>query len=78
LGLLLGKIYPKGTNKSDGPQLILSINREVLFAGFILGDYASDAKNLYAENIITNKNRIIELLGDIFSEKFYNRKQLLI
>jgi 5-methylcytosine-specific restriction protein B len=63
-----GRFYPKGINKSDGPQLILSINREVMFAGFILGDYSSDVKKLFAENIITNKKRISELLGDIFSK----------
>jgi 5-methylcytosine-specific restriction protein B len=64
-----GRFYPKGINKSDGSQLILFINREAMYAGFMLGDYASDAKKLYLENIKANKTRIDELLGNIILER---------
>jgi 5-methylcytosine-specific restriction enzyme B len=63
-----GRFYPKGINKSDGPQLLLFINREAMYAGFMFGDYASDAKEHFLDHIKSNKTRIDELLGDIFSK----------
>lgn len=59
-----GAFYPKGSKRTDSPQLFLSINYERLEAGFHIGEYGSEHRKRFLRNCKENYEALLPLLAE--------------
>ncbi len=58
-----GAFYPKGTKRTEAPQLFLSINHERLDVGFNIGRYGPADRELFWRNVAAHRDQLSRLLG---------------
>lgn len=64
-----GAIYPKGGKRISDAQLSVWLNRDYLYFGFYIGEYGSEARDLFLRNVRENQDVLIGILESDLDRK---------
>lgn len=62
-----GAIYPKGSRRTEGAQLILSIKPDRLEAGFDMGETDDEVAKRFVANVARHKDRLARMLRHVLT-----------